>query len=244
MSLHLQKYDYTIVYKPGKEMVLADCLSQFPSRKEYMPIELHQNIHNIHFELDRLNIVRGAVERDPIHSTVYRLTLNVWPDRIQEVPRIARYFWGTWDELTVENGILLKGDSVCIPPELYERMLSDLHGNRRGIEKMRHLSQTTVYWPGLDAKITDYVNHCKTCTQYKAKQAVQPMLSGDVPDFPWQDLAADFFTYNHKEYLLIVDTFSKYPFVYQASSKTAKSSIKKITKFKIPVWPSKKVLFR
>ena len=89
MLLRLQKYDYTIVYRPGKEMVLADHLSRFPSRKKHMPIELHQNIHNVHFEPDRLNIVRGAIERDPIHSTVYRLTLNGWLDRVHEVPRIA-----------------------------------------------------------------------------------------------------------------------------------------------------------
>ena len=75
-----------------------------------MPIELHQNIHSTQLEPDRLNIVRGAIERDPIHSTVYRLTLNGWPDRVHEVPRIARQFWGTHDELTIENGILLKGD--------------------------------------------------------------------------------------------------------------------------------------
>ena len=228
MLLHLQKYDYTIVYKTGKEMVLADHLSWFPSRKEYMPIELHQNIHNVHFEPERLNIVRGAIERDPIHSTVYRLTLNGWSDRVHEVPRITCHFWSTWDELTEENGILLKGNWVCIPPELYERMLSNLHGNHRGIEKIRHLSQSTVYWPGLDADIADYVNHCKTCTQHRAKQAVQPMLPRDVPDSPWQDLVADFFTYNHKEYLLIVDVFSKYPFIYQTSSKTAESIIKKL----------------
>ena len=205
---------------------MADC--QFPSRKEYMPIELHQNIHNIHFEPDRLNIVREAVERDPIHSTIYRLTLNGWPDRIQKVSRIACHFWVIWDVLTVKNGILLKGDRVCIPPELYERMLSDLHGNHRGIEKMRHLSQTTVFWPGIDANIANYVNHCKTCTQHMAKQAVQPMLPRDVPDSLWQDLAADFFTYNQKEYFLILDTFSKYPFIYQTSSKSAKSIIKKL----------------
>ena len=93
---------------------------------------------------------------------------------------------------------------------------------------MRHLSQHTVYWPGLDADITDYVNRCKTCTQHKAKQAVQPMLPRDVPDSPWQELTADFFTHNHKEYLLIVDTFGKYPFVYQISSKTAESINKKL----------------
>ena len=72
---------------------------------------------------------------------------------------------------------------------------------------MRHLSKHTVYWPGLDADIADYINCCKTCTQHKAKQAVQPMLHRDVPDSPWQELAADFFTHNHKEYLVIVDTF-------------------------------------
>ena len=204
-------------------MVLADGLSQFPSRKEYMPIELHQNVHNMHFAPDKLNIVRGAVESNPIHRTVYRLALNGWPNRIQEVPRIAHHFCSTQDELTIENGILLKGDRVCIPPELYKRMHSDLHNNHRVIEKMRHLSQNTVYWPRIDADITDYVNHCKTCTQHKAKQAVQPMLPRDVPDSPWQDLAADFFTYNDKEYFLIADTFSKYPFIYQTSFKSAKS---------------------
>ena len=117
---------------------------------------------------------------------------------------------------------------MCIPCELYERMLSDLHDNHRGIEKMRHLSQTTVYWPGIDADITEYVNHCKTCTQHKTKQAVQPMLPRDVPDSLWQDLATDFFTYNHKKYCLIADTFSKYPFIYQTSSKSAESIIKKL----------------
>ena len=87
---------------------------------------------------------------------------------------------------------------------------------------------STVYWPGIEADIAAYVNCCKTCTQHKAKQAVQPMLLRDVPDSLWQDLAADFFTYNHIECFLIVDTFSKYPFIYQTSSISAKSIIKKL----------------
>ena len=117
-------------------MVLADCLSCFPSRKENMSIELHQNIQNIYFTPDKLNIVRGADERDPIHSTIHRSTLNGWLERIQEVPPIACHFWGTRDKLTIQNGILLKGEKVCIPPELYEKMLPDLHNNHREIEKM------------------------------------------------------------------------------------------------------------
>ena len=93
---------------------------------------------------------------------------------------------------------------------------------------MKHLSQTTVYWLGIDVDIADYVNCCKICTQHKAKHAVQPMLPRGVPDSLWQDLAADFLTYNHKEYFLIVDTFSKYPLIYQTSSKSADSIIRKL----------------
>ena len=93
--LQLLRYDYTLVYKPGKEMVLADRLSRFPSRKENTPTELNQNIQHIVFTSDKINITRGSVERDPILSTVYWLTLNHWPDRISEVPRIARQFLGS-----------------------------------------------------------------------------------------------------------------------------------------------------
>ena len=91
----LQKYDYTTQYKPEKERILGDYLSQFPSRKKSMPIKLHENIHNIYFTPDKLNIVRGAVDRDPIHSTVYSLTLDGWPERIKKVPSIACHFLDT-----------------------------------------------------------------------------------------------------------------------------------------------------
>ena len=42
MLLCMQKYDYTICYKPGKDMVLTDPLSHIPSNKNYLPIPLAQ----------------------------------------------------------------------------------------------------------------------------------------------------------------------------------------------------------
>ena len=92
MLLRLHKYAYTMQYISGKEMVLADRLSRFPSCKNNTPIELHQNIQTINFNSDHLNIIKGATERDPIHPTVYRLTLNGWPDRMRDVPHLACHF--------------------------------------------------------------------------------------------------------------------------------------------------------
>ena len=80
----------------------------------------------------------------------------------------------------------------------------------------------------MDVDITDYVKHHEVCTTHKATQAIEPLLPRDIPEGPWQDLAADFFHHNNVEYLLIADSFSKYLFLYKISSKAADPVIKKI----------------
>ena len=124
MLLRLQKYDYNIIYKPRNEMILADSLGRFPSRSENLLIELHHNIQHVTFTHDKVNIIRGTTERDPILYAIYCITLNGWPNRFHEVPHIACQVWDARDELTTDNRLLLKGDRVCVHPELYQRMLS------------------------------------------------------------------------------------------------------------------------
>ena len=123
MLLCLQKYDYTIQYIPGQNMVLPDRLSRFPSPCNNLPTELHQNIHALNFHPDRLLIIQGAIEHDPIHLAVYRMTFNGWPNRVHDVPHLAHQLWSLRDELTIDDGVLLKGNHVCIPPELHDRTL-------------------------------------------------------------------------------------------------------------------------
>ena len=180
-------------------MVLADMLSRYPSCRNNTPIELHQNIQTMHFNSECLNIIRGVTERDLVHSTLYRLTLNRWPEKIKTVPCIAHHFWGTRDELTVEDGIL-------VSPELHDRTPHELHDSHQSIEKMTHIARSNVYWPGIDAEIADYVRCCTICAKHKALQTVQPMLPHDIPDGPWQELAPNYFTHSNKDYLLIADS--------------------------------------
>ena len=92
MPLHMQKYDYTMVYKPGKDMVLADHLSCFPSNSNYLSIPLAQNIQHVQLSTAELDVIGGSVECDPVYSTVYHLTLRGWPRRVQDIPHIARHF--------------------------------------------------------------------------------------------------------------------------------------------------------
>ena len=136
MLLCMQKYNYTIQYKPGKDMVLAYHLSYFPSHSNYLPIPIAHNVQHIQLSNAELDIIWGSVEHDPVYSTIYCLTLQGWPECWQEVPCIARHFWGTWDELSIDSSLLLKGTRVCIPPELLNHTHADLHGAHQGIDRM------------------------------------------------------------------------------------------------------------
>ena len=91
-----------------------------------------------------------------------------------------------------------------------------------------HLARAHIYWPGIDAIILNYIKHCPICTRHKASQTVQPMLPRDIPDRSWQQLAPDYFTHYSKGYLLIVNPFSKYLFIFKIHSKTSHSLIKQL----------------
>ena len=109
---------------------------------------------------------------------------------------------------------------------------------------MQHLAREKIYWPGLDADIIEYVKHCTICTKHKATQATQPMIPRDIPEGPWQDLAADFFHHNNTDYILITDTFSKYPFLYKVSSKASRTSHQKNQITYIAVWTTQNTVNR
>ena len=86
---------------------------------------------------------------------------------------------------------------------------------------MQGQARESVYWPGIDVDIADYGARCAICTKHKASPPAQPMLLKDIPDGPWQDIAADYITHKVYEYPIICDAFSRYAFVYKVSSKSA-----------------------
>ena len=67
---------------------------------------------------------------------------------------------------------------------------------------------------------------------------MEPMLSPTLPMYPWQKVSSDLFTLKGRNYLLIVDSFSRFPEVVQlfsTSSQTVVGILKSVfARFGIP----------
>ena len=169
------------------------------------------------------DFIQGSMEYSPVYSTKYCQTLQGWPDCRQQVAHITSHFWGAQDELSIKSGLFLKETRVCVPLELLHCTLADLHGAHQGIDRMKAQARGAVYWLSIDANIANNVCWCTICTKHKPSPPDQPMLPRDIPNGLWQEITPDFFIHKGKEYLLVCDLFSKYPFLFMVSSKFGQS---------------------
>ena len=222
MLLQLQKYDMTIKYRPGQEMLLADGLSQCPARSN-PEIKLDLRVDYIAFNKAWIETLKNETIRDPALGVVHQLTHHGWPKERRKVPRIARHYWDFRDELTTDNGLLLKGPSIVIPADLRETYLQRLHEGHLSTKKVQENAKCHVYWPGWQADIADFTMRCQECIK-RSGPTKEPLQPHDIPEGPWRKLGIDYFDFKGKSYALICDYFSKFPFLY--ASKTSWGSLR------------------
>ena len=79
MLLRLQPHDIKIVYRPGRELALADALSRLKPR-EADTIQSEQTIHNISWSDFRLKSIRSQTAEDPEFKPLLEVVTNGWPE--------------------------------------------------------------------------------------------------------------------------------------------------------------------
>ena len=216
MLLELQRYDVTIKYRPGPQMQLADALSRCPARAS-PEIKLDMRVDYIAFTKPWIEKLKDSIQRDPILGTVYQLTQQGWPHQQRHVPRLVRRYWDFRDELSTDDGLLLKGLRLIISGELQEEYLHCLHKGHLSANKVQENAREHMYWIGIDADIEDYTKRCQKCIK-RFQIAKEPLQPHDIPEGPWRKLGMDYFNFNGNSYVLICDYFSKFPFLYKAKT--------------------------
>ena len=197
-------------------MQLADALSRCLARAS-QEIKLDMRVDYIAFMKPWIEKLKDSTQRDPILATVYQLTQQGWPHQRRHVPRLARRYWDFRDELSTDDGMLLKGQRLIIPAELQEEYLSHLHEGHLSASKVQENAKQHMYWTVIDADIEDYTKQCQEYIK-RSQVAKEPLQPHDIPEGPWRKLGIDYFTFDGNSYVLICDYFSKFPFLYRAKT--------------------------
>ena len=191
MMLHLQGYDFTIHYHPGKEMVIPDTLSQFsPQTGPDLPLNIA--IHHVHTMPDHKEAFHQAFVNDPEMWALAGLTVTGWPEDIKEVTCPLYPYWQHRETLTVEDSLVLQGEGLIILPAERERVLHQLHQFHQGITKSQLLAHGSFFWPSINKAIEEVVCQYEACTQFQSQNAAASLTPTPTPSCPWQMCVTDY----------------------------------------------------
>ena len=109
---------------------------------------------------------------------------------------------------------------------LRSQVLKLLHEGHFGIQKMKQLARTTVYWPNIDNDIVDLCRSCTSCAEHQNRPSKPPIHPWMEPEKPWSRLHLDHaVNFMSSNWLVLVDAYSKYPCIHSTLSISAKSTI-------------------
>ncbi|CAB4003659.1 Hypothetical predicted protein [Paramuricea clavata] len=138
MLLRLQGYDIDLVYRSEKNMELSDTLSRVYLHEGGTPVEIEVESINVMRSLlvysARLDDIRASMETDERMQELKKVILKGWPDKRSDVPGQARQYFGVRDELTVQEGLIFRGERVLVPNDLRKQMIQRIHSTHIGAD--------------------------------------------------------------------------------------------------------------
>ena len=141
-------YHFTVHYIPGLTNQFTDCLSQMGGQKDtikLLNLHLYQITNQLSTRCESLNQLRLAVQEDNELVLVKHTIIQGWPSTIKEVPNVLQPFWTCREELTVEDGLVLKNTRIVIPNKKHEAVLKLIHEGHLGLNKCKMSTKDTVY---------------------------------------------------------------------------------------------------
>ena len=242
MLLQLQHYDLNIIYKKGKDLVIADTLS-----RAYIPecalSEMEsddiQVLSVISISENKYKELQTASMSDPIIKKTIELCQVGWPKNNSSLTDNVKGYFSFRDELGPEDGILYRGQRIVVPNSLRQEYLTLLHQGHMGIEGTRRRAKEMLYWPNMNEDIEMHISNCEPCQQVRNHQPKAPISNYPVPSRPFAVVATDLFEWRNKTYLATVDSYSNWIEIDLLNTTTSAAVINKLkahfARFGVPV---------
>ena len=227
--LRLQQYDMQVSCRPGHDNP-ADFTSRHPaettrvSRGEKVAEEYINFVaaEAVPIALDLQVIKQHTMDDAQLQAVIQALQSNRWPKNLTAFLKIKHEL-----AVTADQSIVMRGTRIVLPQALQDQAVQIAHEGHLGIVKTKQLLRSKVWFPGIDKRVQQLMDHCIACQANTAKQERAPIQMTALPDGPWKNLAADFYgpLPSGEHLLVIIDEYSRYPIVEPVSRLTAEAII-------------------
>ena len=149
------RYSFTISHVPDKSLVTADTLSKAPISKSSLSyvcneVEAHVDLfcRNLPASDTRITKIKQLQEKDQVCQQLTSYCRDGWPGKAR-TPCSLKPYVSVSGEITVLDGLLMRGSRIIIPSPLRPTILEKLHTGHQDISKCREKARSSVWWPGL-----------------------------------------------------------------------------------------------
>lgn len=234
--LDLQQYRFTVEYRPGPSNP-ADYPSRHPvgdPESQNFEDESEEHISfiakNAVPKAVTLSEIESAVAKDPtLQAVMSAVKSGCWhkaPPNVS-LSELSRYEQ-VKEQLTCTDTVLLKSDRLVVPAALQERIVDIAHEGHLGIVKTKALLREKVWFPCMDRMVETKVKACLPCQIVTPTYTREPLQMSVLPDNPFDEVSVDFAYANGETLLLVIDDYSRFPFVEPVSSTSASAVIPKL----------------
>lgn len=237
-ALTLLGFDFEVEYIATDKFGYADVLSRLINNHEKPEEEYVIAAVSLEEEIDcslndtfaklpvTFEMVRAATAKDKVLQQVIQYIHSGWPFIKSITDPALKAFHSRRESLSTTKGCVMFGDRLIIPANFQQRILKQIHRGHPGIERMKAVARSIVYWPGLAEDIQSSVRRCSIC----ASAAKSPPHSQPQPwpraDGPWKRIHIDYAgPIEGLSYLVVIDSFTKWPEIFQTRSTTTSATI-------------------
>ena len=103
------------------------------------------SIHHVHITPEKKLEFQRSIQDDPLLYTLAETIVAGWPENVSDVPKVLRPYHQYHNEMTVEDGLILKGEALIILPAEREKILHRIHEGHQGITKCQYRAWHCVY---------------------------------------------------------------------------------------------------
>ena len=213
---------FHVVYKKGKDIPVADALSQVtpmdPEDIIHLPIIavsmittcILMCIHHQDTFSKKLDQLRKSTAQDNQLISLSHYVNTGFPCDKKNLPTNLQEIWNHREALSIKSGLITCGNRIIVPKEMRAEMLQYIHKGHQGKERCLLRARNTVFWPKIMYDIQELIERCIICQEHGKSQSIIGTTQ-ELPPFPRHTLATDIFYWKRMDFLIVPDVFSVLP---------------------------------